>query len=92
VRRVLHRSGFCDRGIDARIRRALELQTIDPYVANRLWARLDREIVDQAPFVPLFTPKSVDLVSRRVGNYQYSLQWGGAVLLDQLWVRQGPHV
>jgi peptide/nickel transport system substrate-binding protein len=80
-------SGFCDRDIDARIRRALELQTIDPYLANRLWARLDREIVDQAPFVPLFTLKSVDLVSRRVGNYQYSLQWGGGVLLDQLWVR-----
>jgi len=29
--------------------------------------------------------KQVDIVSSRVGNYQYQLQWG--VLLDELWVR-----
>jgi peptide/nickel transport system substrate-binding protein len=35
--------------------------------------------------VPLLNPKQVDFVSRRVGDYQYSPQWG--VLLDRLWVR-----
>jgi len=35
--------------------------------------------------VPLLNRKQVDFVSRRVGNYQYSPQWG--MLLDQLWVR-----
>jgi hypothetical protein len=35
--------------------------------------------------VPLFTPWSGDLVSQRVGNYQYNPGWG--ILLDQLWVR-----
>jgi YVTN family beta-propeller protein len=78
-------SNFCDRGIDAQIGRALELQKTDPYLANQLWARLDRALVDKAPVVPLFTLKSVDFVSRRVGNYQYSTQWG--TLLAQLWVR-----
>jgi hypothetical protein len=34
--------------------------------------------------VPLFTPRLLDLTSRRVGNYQVNQ---GAVLLDQLWVR-----
>jgi len=38
-----------------------------------------------APIVPLFTLKTIDFVSKRVGNYQYSLQWNA--LLDQLWVR-----
>ncbi len=78
-------SQFCDRGIEVEIQRALGLQTTDPYLANRLWGRIDREIVDQAPVVPLFTLKQVDIVSRRVGNYQFHPQWG--TLLGQLWVR-----
>ncbi len=78
-------SEFCDRGIEADIQRALTLQTTDPYLANQLWARIDRAIVDRAPVVPLFTLKELDIVSRRVGNYQYNPQWG--VLIDQLWVR-----
>jgi peptide/nickel transport system substrate-binding protein len=84
-RSPLNWSEYCDRHIDAQIRRALELQTTDPYLANRLWARIDREIVDKATVVPLFTLKEVDIVSGRVGNYQYNPQWG--VLLDQLWIR-----
>jgi len=78
-------SKFCDRRIEAQIQRAFKLQAADPYLANRLWARIDHEIVDQAPVVPLFTLKQVDIVSRRVGNYQFHPQWG--VLLGQLWVR-----
>jgi YVTN family beta-propeller protein len=78
-------SEFCNRRIDAEVQRALALQTTDPYVANQLWARIDRAIVDLAPAVPLFTLKEVDIVSRRVGNYQFNPQWGA--LLGQLWVR-----
>ena len=52
---------------------------------RRAWARADRRVVDQAAAVPLTNRKSLALVSRRVGNYQYSQQWG--VLYDQLWVR-----
>ena len=78
-------SEFCNRRIEARIRQALALQATDPYLANQLWSQVDHAIVDQAPFVPLFTLKHLDLVSERVGNYQYNPQWG--VLLDQLWVR-----
>jgi peptide/nickel transport system substrate-binding protein len=78
-------SEFCDRRIDARIRRAIALQTTDPYLANQLWAALDAAIVDQAPFVPLVTLKQIDIVSKRVGNYQFHPKWG--VFLDQLWVR-----
>ena len=42
-------------------------------------------IVDQAPYLWLLNPIAVEFVSERVGNYQYSPQWG--VLLNQLWVR-----
>jgi peptide/nickel transport system substrate-binding protein len=78
-------SGFCDPDIDALIDRASRLQLEDPAAAGALWAEIDRAIVNQAPHVWLFNDVGVQFVSERVGNYQWSLQWG--VLLDQLWVR-----
>jgi hypothetical protein len=36
--------------------------------------------------VPLVNPKVIDVLSKRVGNYQYSPS-GLGMLLDQLWVR-----
>jgi hypothetical protein len=38
-----------------------------------------------SPWVFLMNIISLEFVSARVGNYQYSPQWG--ILLDQLWVR-----
>jgi DNA-binding SARP family transcriptional activator/ABC-type transport system substrate-binding protein len=76
---------FCDRRVDNQIGRALALQSSDPYLAGRLWARIDRAVVDEAPVAPLYTLKEVDIASRRVGNYQYNPQWG--VLFGQLWLR-----
>jgi len=40
--------------------------------------------VDQAPAIGLLVPQEVDLVSRRVGNYQRNPV--GGVILSQLWV------
>ena len=81
----LNPSFFCDRRVDAQIARAQRIEITDPYAAVRAWARIENQLVDLAPWVPLFTPWSGDLVSQRVGNYQYNPTWG--VLLDQLWVR-----
>jgi YVTN family beta-propeller protein len=78
-------SHFCDRSVEAGIRGGLRLQVSNPLAANDAWARVDREIVDAAPWAPLFNSAEVHLVSERVGNYQYNPQWG--VLLDQLWVK-----
>jgi peptide/nickel transport system substrate-binding protein len=63
----------------------LELQTRNPQAANEAWARLDRELVNQAIVVPVITGKAIDFVSRRVGNYQRHPVLG--ILLGQLWVR-----
>ena len=76
---------FCDPEIDSRHQNSLSLVATDPAAAARMWARIDREIVDQAPWVPLFTPRTSYFVSKRVGNWQYHP--GQFVLLDQLWVR-----
>ena len=78
-------AGFCDPRIDAEIARASALQTSDPNAAGLLWSKVDRDIVDQAPWVVIASFSNRDFVSRRVRNYIYNPQWGA--LLDQLWVR-----
>jgi len=77
--------GFCDPRIDAMIERATRMQLDDPVEAGALWAEIDREIVDQAPYMWLINLIRIEFVSERVGNYQWSQQWGS--LLDQMWVR-----
>jgi len=78
-------AGFCDRQIDSQIASATALQTANAAAANRAWQRIDREIMQQAPWIPLVNPLGIDLVSERVGNYQRTPALG--VLLDQLWIK-----
>jgi YVTN family beta-propeller protein len=81
----LNAAEFCNRRIDVLVKQALALQRRDSSSAGAFWARIDREIVDQAPWVPIYNPRSLVMISARVGNYQsgpYS-----SVLIDQLWVR-----
>jgi peptide/nickel transport system substrate-binding protein len=78
-------SFLCDRSMDAQIVRALRMQITDPDAAVGAWASLEKRLADLAPAVPLITPWSSDLVSKRVGNYQYNPT--DRILYDQLWVR-----
>jgi ABC-type transport system substrate-binding protein len=75
---------LCDRRIGALMRRAAATQATDPERANHPWATIDRRMVDAAPWLPLVIEQSVELVSKRVDNYQYNPQCGG--LIDQLWL------
>jgi peptide/nickel transport system substrate-binding protein len=83
--RNVNAAGFCDPGIDEEIGRAQETQISDPAAAGPLWAEIDHAAVDQAPWVALITPGWVDVVSKRLGNYQANPIWG--MLLDQVWVK-----
>jgi peptide/nickel transport system substrate-binding protein len=76
---------FCDPAFDRDDRRLIEEQGTDPAAAKTLAAALDRKVMAQAPWVPLWTPKLVDFTSRRVGNYQYNPYL--FPLLDQMWVK-----
>jgi len=76
---------FCDHAIDAMVERGRRLQATDPAVANELFAQVDRELVDRAPWVFLVNPVGINFVSARVGNAQHHPVW--RLLLDQLWVR-----
>jgi peptide/nickel transport system substrate-binding protein len=81
----LNEAELCNPQIDAQAQRALLSQPGDPTAAATGWAAIDRELTDQAPWVPLYNPRDHTVLSGRVGNYQFHPYW--KVLIDQLWVR-----
>ena len=76
---------FCDPRIDAQAGQALTLEPGDPAAAARGWAVIDRELADEAPWVSLYNPLDLTVLSTHVGNYQFHPYWD--LLIDQLWVR-----
>jgi YVTN family beta-propeller protein len=76
---------FCHPNIDRQMDQADRLQMTDPANAAEMWAKVDREITDLAPWVPFVSLHFADFTSARVGNYGYNPAW--SILLDQLWVR-----
>jgi ABC-type transport system substrate-binding protein/DNA-binding SARP family transcriptional activator len=77
---------FCDTQVDAQARQALAHQQVgDPGTAAGQWAAIDHELADQAPWVPLYNPRDLTVLSARTGNYQFHSHWN--LLIDQLWVR-----
>ena len=81
---IANTAHFCDQGLDSLIERAKRIQSRNPGAANELWAEVDRRVIDASPVVPYATRAIVDLVSERVGNYQYNPLIGP--LLAQMWV------
>jgi peptide/nickel transport system substrate-binding protein len=67
--------GMCDKDLDARMKAALKQALTDPDGANAEWAKIDQAYMEKAPWVPLFTPKHVDFVSKRLGNFTFSNQF-----------------
>ena len=76
---------FCNPRIDTQIRQVLTLQAQGLAAAAPRWAAIDHELVDQAPWMPLYNPRDLTVLSARVGNYQFHPYWN--LLIDQLWVR-----
>jgi YVTN family beta-propeller protein len=80
-------SFFCDPAIDRLMDAAEREGATDPDEADATWARVDREVTDAAPWVPLVSVNWVDFLSARVGGYQYDQALDGP-LLDQMFIRK----
>jgi peptide/nickel transport system substrate-binding protein len=78
-------AGFCDKELDAQMKKALELGITDQEAANKLWTEIDKKMVDAAPWAPLFNPKHIDFVSQRLGNFIFNAQFYWMV--SQSWVK-----
>jgi peptide/nickel transport system substrate-binding protein len=76
---------FCNKGIQAQMDHAGEVGITDPTSANKLWAKVDHAVTDQAPWVAMYNPKYIDFLSSRAKGYLFSPQW--YFLLDQASVK-----
>ena len=78
-------AGFCDNDIDAKMQKAMDLGVTDQKAADKMWAEIDKQVTDKAPAVGLFTPKRLDFVSKRVGNFKFNRQFNW--MITQSWVQ-----
>lgn len=70
---------YCNSRFDRGLRKAESLQAADPRAAARAWASLDRLVMQDAAAVPLVNTRYLELVSRRVRNYEYNPSLGAVV-------------
>ena len=62
----LNLAEFCDPSINRQINQALSLQTQQPTTATTLWQKIDKDVADAAPWVPLFNSSAVEFISTRL--------------------------
>jgi len=81
----INMAGYCNKDLDAKMKAAMKLSLTDADAANAEWAKIDKDFMQQAPLAPLFTPKSVNFTSSRLGNYMFNKQnrW----IISQSWVK-----
>lgn len=78
-------AGFCDKKIDKQMKHALKTALENETAANKEWTKIDKAVTDASPMATLFTPKHIDFVSNRVGNFTFSKQFYW--LVSQSWVQ-----
>src|SRR5215813_3518537 len=77
-------AAFCDKSIQSKIDQAEAMGATNPNGAAALWTQVDHADTDAAPWVDLYNPKQIDVLSSNVHNYQWNPQW--YILIDQLWL------
>jgi ABC-type transport system substrate-binding protein/class 3 adenylate cyclase len=78
-------SHFCDPKIDGRMRRALDVEQIDPYASARAFEAIDHDLVDQGPMIPYASAVDLWFVSKRVSNVEFNPQI--RLIVSQVWIR-----
>lgn len=78
-------SYYCDPQLDRKMQQATLLESQHPVKAGALWTEIDHDLTNNAGWVPTVNLRTVDLVSKRIRNYQYNPLWG--FIADQVWLR-----
>jgi len=76
-------AAFCQKNIQSQINQAESAGATNPSEAARLWTQVDHEDTNAAPWVDLFNPKQIDVLSSNVHGYQWNPEWN--ILIDRLW-------
>jgi YVTN family beta-propeller protein len=75
---------YCNPALDREMTEASLLEFSHPGKAAVTWTSIDRQLTDDAVWVPTVSEREVDFVSRRLHNYEYNPVWG--FLADQSWL------
>jgi len=75
---------YCSPRLDREMHQAEVLELNQPAKANALWTTIDHQLTDNAAWVPTVDEPQIDLVSKRLHNYEYNPVWG--FLADQAWL------
>ncbi len=70
----INMAGYCNKPLDDRMKAAITLGAVNPTAANAQWGQIDKDMMADAPTVPLFTPKQLDFISSGTKNYVFSPQ------------------
>ena len=77
-------AAFCDQAIQSKINQAETEGATNPSGAAALWTQVDHADTNAAPWVDMFNPKQIDVLSNNVHGYSWSPQW--YILIDRLWL------
>jgi peptide/nickel transport system substrate-binding protein len=77
-------AAFCDQTIQSKINQAESEGATNPSSAAALWTQVDHADTNAAPWVDMFNPKQIDVLSSNVHGYSWSPQW--YILIDRLWL------
>jgi len=77
-------AAFCDQAIQSKINQAETEGATNPSGAAALWTQVDHMDTDAAPWVDMYNPKQIDVLSHNVHGYSWSPQW--YILIDRLWL------
>jgi peptide/nickel transport system substrate-binding protein len=77
-------AAFCQKNIQSQINQAEVDGTTNPSEAARLWTQIDQEQTNAAPWVDMFNPNQIDVLSKNVHGYTWGPEWN--ILIDRLWL------
>ena len=75
----------CDPRLDREMKAAGQLESSDLARARGRWESIDRQLTNEAIWVPTINVREVEFLSKRVRNYEHHAVWG--FLVDQGWLR-----
>jgi peptide/nickel transport system substrate-binding protein len=77
-------AAFCDQAVQSKINQAETEGATNPSGAAALWTQVDHMDTNAAPWVDMYNPKQIDVLSHNVHGYSWSPQW--YILIDRLWL------
>jgi len=77
-------AAYCDKSTQSKISQAEAMGATNPSGAAALWTQIDQADTNAAPWVDMYNPKQIDLLSHNVHGYSWSPQW--YILIDRLWL------